>query len=74
MATGGSGDVLTGLLTGLLASGYESFDAARLGVWLHGRAGDTAASHYGQNGMNSRDIADCLGEAFLSLEKSLQQG
>lgn len=71
MATGGSGDVLTGLLTGLLASGYESFDAARLGVWLHGRAGDTAASHYGQNGMNSRDIADCLGEAFLSLEKSL---
>ena len=50
MATGGSGDVLTGLLTGLLASGYESFDAARLGVWLH------------------------LGEAFLSLEKSLQQG
>ena len=74
MATGGSGDVLTGLLTGLLASGYESFDAARLGVWLHGRAGDTAASHYGQNGMNSMDIADCLGEAFLSLEKSLQQG
>lgn len=74
MATGGSGDVLTGLLTGLLASGYESFDAARLGVWLHGRAGDIAALHYGQNGMNSRDIADCLGEAFLSLEKSLQQG
>ncbi len=74
MATGGSGDVLTGLLTGLLASGYPAFDAARLGVWLHGRAGDTAASHYGQNGMNSMDIADCLGEAFLSLEKSLQQG
>lgn len=71
MATGGSGDVLTGLLTGLLASGYESFDAARLGVWLHGRAGDIAALHYGQNGMNSRDIAGCLGEAFLSLEKSL---
>ena len=71
MATGGSGDVLTGLLTGLLASGYESFDAARLGVWLHGRAGDIAALHYGQNGRNSRDIAGCLGEAFLSLEKSL---
>ena len=71
MATGGSGDVLTGLLTGLLASGYPAFDAARLGVWLHGRAGDIAALHYGQNGMNSRDIAGCLGEAFLSLEKSL---
>ena len=71
MATGGSGDVLTGLLTGPLASGYPAFDAARLGVWLHGRAGDIAALHYGQNGMNSRDIAGCLGEAFLSLEKSL---
>ena len=71
IAPDGHGDVLTGLLTGLLASGYESFDAARLGVWLHGRAGDIAALHYGQNGMNSRDIAGCLGEAFLSLEKSL---
>ena len=68
MATGGSGDVLTGLLTGLLASGYGAFEAARLGVWLHGRAGDLAASRYGQNGMNSRDIADCLGEAFLAVE------
>ena len=68
MATGGSGDVLTGLLTGLLASGYGAFEAARLGVWLHGRAGDLAASRYGQNGMNSSDIADCLGEAFLAVE------
>ena len=68
MATGGSGDVLTGLLTGLLASGYGAFEAARLGVWLHGRAGDFAASRYGQNGMNSSDIADCLGEAFLAVE------
>ena len=69
MATGGSGDVLTGLLTGLLASGYGAFEAARMGVWLHGRAGDIAASRYGQNGMNSRDIADCLGEAFLAVER-----
>ena len=68
MATGGSGDVQTGLLTGLLASGYGAFEAARMGVWLHGRAGDIAASRYGQNGMNSRDIADCLGEAFLAVE------
>ena len=68
MATGGSGDVLTGLLTGLLASGYGAYEAARMGVWLHGRAGDIAASRYGQNGMNSRDIADCLGEAFLAVE------
>ena len=66
--TGGSGDVLTGLLTGLLASGYGAYEAARMGVWLHGRAGDIAASRYGQNGMNSRDIADCLGEAFRCVE------
>ena len=69
MATGGSGDVLTGLLTGLLASGYGAFEAARMGVCLHGRAGDIAASRYGQNGMNSCDIADCLGEAFKSIEQ-----
>ena len=69
MATGGSGDVLTGLLTGLLASGYGAYEAARMGVWLHGRAGDIAASRFGQNGMNSRDIADCLGEAFLAVER-----
>ena len=68
MATGGSGDVLTGLLTGLLASGYGAYEAARMGVWLHGRAGDIAASRFGQNGMNSRDIADCLGEAFRCVE------
>ena len=48
--------------------GYGAFEAARLGVWLHGRAGDLAASRYGQNGMNSSDIADCLGEAFLAVE------
>ena len=57
------------ILTGLLASGYGAFEAARMGVWLHGRAGDIAASRYGQNGMNSRDIADCLGEAFRAVER-----
>ena len=68
MAKGGSGDVLTGLLAGLLASGYNAYDAARLGVWLHGKAGDIAASMHGLNGMNSQDIALALGKAFLSLE------
>ncbi|MBK8874733.1 MAG: NAD(P)H-hydrate dehydratase [Bacteroidetes bacterium] len=43
MAKGGSGDILTGLITSLLASGYESLQAAQLGVWLHGLAGDLAA-------------------------------
>ena len=71
MATGGSGDVLTGLLTGLLASGYGAFDAARMGVWLHGRAGDAAALRYGENSMNSQDIAACIPEAFLAIEKGV---
>ena len=71
MATGGSGDVLTGLLTGLLASGYGAYEAARMGVWLHGRAGDAAALRYGENSMNSQDIAACIPEAFLAIEKGV---
>ena len=70
MATGGSGDVLTGLPTGLLASGYGAFEAARMGVWLHGRAGDLAASRYGPNRMDSRHVADRLGAAFLGVERT----
>lgn len=60
MAKGGSGDVLTGYITGLLARGYSPEDAAILGVYNHGQAGDLAASHYGIEGMNSRDIIDYL--------------
>ena len=55
MAKGGSGDVLTGFLTGLLARGYEPDVAAVLGVFLHGVAGDKAAEYYGmeRDGINS---------------------
>lgn len=60
MAKGGSGDVLTGFITGLLARGYNSFQAAVLGVYLHGMAGDKAASKYGEESMNSRDLIDEL--------------
>lgn len=69
MATGGSGDVLTGIITGLLAQGYTSADAARLGVYLHGLAGDCAASRTGQYSLLAGDIVDCLGRAFMTLEK-----
>lgn len=68
MAKGGSGDVLTGFVTGLLARGYNSFDAARLGVWLHGRAGEKAAAYHSAEGMNSADIIDFLGEAWSEIE------
>ncbi|MDR2383863.1 MAG: NAD(P)H-hydrate dehydratase [Prevotellaceae bacterium] len=56
MAKGGSGDVLTGLITGLLARGYTSFEAAVIGVYSHGLAGDKAQKKYGQESMNSNDI------------------
>lgn len=67
MACGGSGDVLTGLLTGLLAQGYESEVAAVLGVFLHGLAGDFAASHLSQEAMKAGDIVEHLGQAFRFL-------
>jgi len=68
MATGGSGDVLTGILLGLLAQSYSPEDAALLGVYLHGLAGDLAAVRFGQQAMIAGDIIEQLGEAFLQLE------
>lgn len=64
MAKGGSGDVLTGLLAGLLARGYNSIDAAKVGVYIHGLAGDLAATHLGEEAMNSKDLIDYLPQAF----------
>lgn len=60
MAKGGSGDVLTGYITGLLARGYSSSHAAILGVYIHGLAGDRAAETYGMDAMNSKDLIDKL--------------
>ena len=65
MATGGSGDVLTGILTGLLAQGYSSVETAILGVYLHGLAGDLAADKLSMEAMIAGDIIDNLGGAFL---------
>jgi NAD(P)H-hydrate epimerase len=67
MATAGSGDVLTGLITGLLAQGYTPVEAATLGVWLHATAGDRAADVLGQECMLARDITRHLPEAFREL-------
>lgn len=60
MAKGGSGDVLTGYITGLLARGYRSSHAAILGVYIHGLAGDRAAETYGMDAINSKDLIDKL--------------
>lgn len=67
MATGGSGDVLTGILTGLLAQGYSAEDAAFVGVYVHGLSGDIAAREKGQLGLIASDIVDFLPAAFKSL-------
>lgn len=70
MATGGSGDVLTGIITALLAQGYTQADAALLGVFLHGRAGDLAAAQSGQEALIAGDLTAWLGAAFKSLQSS----
>ena len=60
MATAGAGDVLTGLVTALVAAGMAPFDAAVLGVWGHGRAGDMAAERWGILGLTALDILNCV--------------
>jgi NAD(P)H-hydrate epimerase len=67
MATGGSGDVLTGVITGLLCQGLSPFDAARLGVHVHGLAGDLAAADLGQVSLIASDLIGYLPRAFLAV-------
>lgn len=64
MAKGGSGDVLTGILTAMLSQGYSPGEAALLGVYLHGLAGDCAAARGSQESLLPSDLTDHLGEAF----------
>ena len=68
MAAGGSGDVLTGLITGLLAQGMQKFEAAALGVYVHGLAGDLACQRKGCYGMMAGDIAEQIGEVLKKAE------
>ncbi|MDP3912686.1 MAG: NAD(P)H-hydrate dehydratase [Bacteroidota bacterium] len=68
MATGGSGDVLTGIILGLLAQSYSPEDAALIGAYLHGLAGDLAAEKFSQQAMIAGDIIEQLGAAFIQLE------
>ena len=71
MATGGSGDVLTGIVLALLAQGYNQDQAALLAVYIHGLAGDIAAREFSMTAMTSADIADCLPQVWLQLEKTI---
>ncbi|MFH0760183.1 MAG: NAD(P)H-hydrate dehydratase [Bacteroidota bacterium] len=70
MATAGSGDVLTGILTSLLAQGYNPFDAARAGVFLHGLAGDIAAGESSMEALIASDIIDSLGKSFNRIKSN----
>lgn len=69
MATGGSGDVLTGIILSMMAQGYNAFDAARIGVYLHGLAGDIASEALGREGMIAGDIVDYLPMAMRNLRE-----
>src|SRR6202041_1346576 len=64
MATGGAGDVLTGLIAALLGQGLEPFAAAQLGVYIHGRAGDRVAQELGEAGMIASDLLGQLPRAL----------
>ena len=65
MATAGSGDCLTGVITALAGQGLNSFDAAVLGVYIHGLAGDIAAERKGPVSLIATDIIQALGDAFM---------
>ena len=68
MATAGSGDVLAGMITGLLARGYKQADACMLGMYLHGMAGDLAAKELGEESVVASDIIRYLPQAFKRLD------
>ena len=67
MATAGSGDVLTGVISSFLSQGISAWDATRLGVWVHGLAGDFAAQKHGQAGMTAVEICGCLPQAVAAV-------
>lgn len=69
MATGGSGDVLTGIVLALLAQGYSTEDAAKIGTYIHGLAGDFAQKKQGMIGLIASDIINCLPTAWRAVSE-----
>lgn len=72
MAAAGSGDVLTGIVAGLIAQGTRVTQAAPLAVWLHGKAGDRAKEEKGERGMTASDLLDCLPKVMKKLDTADQ--
>ncbi|MDT0608479.1 NAD(P)H-hydrate dehydratase [Croceitalea rosinachiae] len=73
MATAGSGDVLAGMITGLIAQGYNSLDASVFGVYLHGLSGDLSVSESGYEAVTASKLIDNIGKAFLELFRRPEQ-
>ncbi|MDN3693936.1 NAD(P)H-hydrate dehydratase [Chryseobacterium tructae] len=73
LAKGGSGDILTGILTSLLAQGYSEKETSILGVWLHGKAADFAAKKYSKESMLPTDVINELGNVFVELNKKTER-
>lgn len=73
LATAGSGDVLTGIITGLISQGYSPLNASVFGVYLHGRSADIAVEQYGYQSLIASHVIDYLGEAYIDLFKQPEQ-
>ncbi|WP_111307162.1 NAD(P)H-hydrate dehydratase [Confluentibacter sediminis] len=73
LATGGSGDVLTGIITGLISQGYNPLIATVFGVYLHGKSADIAIEDYGYQSLIASHVIDYLGAAYLDLFKQPEQ-
>ena len=73
MATAGTGDVLTGIITGLISQGYSPLNATLFGVYLHGRAADIAIEDVGYQSLIASYIIEALGEAYIDLFKEPEQ-
>jgi len=73
MATAGSGDVLTGIISGLVAQGYPPIEATIFGVYLHGKSADISLEDYGYQSLIASHIIETLGEAYIDLFKQPEQ-
>jgi NAD(P)H-hydrate epimerase len=74
LATAGAGDVLAGAIAAFAAQGLAPYDAARLAVWAHGRAGDLCAAALGEHGMAAGDLAEALPRVLLALARRRDEG